>query len=126
MKLFKLFIGGGLIKMTIVSVFGLLMFFFLIRKILIMIRKNKYDPQTLTYILVFGSLSFFSAILIHLTSLSKVMELIQETGNMTMTRLAGGYKVMLISPIYGLTVFIFSLLAWGILKEINTSRFQKG
>ena len=125
MKIVKLFMEGGPIKMSVVTFFGLLMLFFLFQKVM-MIRKKKYDSINLTYILMFGGLAFLTAILAQAIDLCLVMGLIQEVGDISLTLFAKGFQLSLFAPIYGLVIFIISLTAWGIFREINIRGMQKG
>jgi hypothetical protein len=119
MNPFHLFMIGGPVQMTVVTIFGVIMFYFLYLKIKKMAGKKEFNLKYLNYILVFGSLSFFAAVFIHLIEMMSIMSFIQEKAEVTLTLMAGGYKVSLISPVYGLGYFMVSLTAWGILKEIN-------
>ena len=111
--------------MTMVSLSGILMIYFLLKKIVAMYYKRKYNMQYISYILTFGSIAFLTAVFFHLIGIRSVLNLIQENGGISPTLMAGGYKVMLICPIYGLIVFSISILAWGILKEINLKRHNE-
>lgn len=119
MKLYRLFIEGGPYQLTIVSLWALLMILVLILKIMRMVKRKEYDLKQLNYILVFGAMAMISGILAHLIGLYRVMGLIGEVGDISLSLFAKGYQLSLISPVYGLIIFAVAFISWGVLKEIN-------
>ena len=124
MKAKILFVEGGPFKMTIISFFGLLMFFFLIRNIIRMVRNKEFDLRSVNYILLSGTFAILTTVLLYLRELYLIMGLIAETGDISMTLFARGFQLSMIAPIYGLILFMISLLGWFILKEIISYRMK--
>jgi len=124
MKAKVLFFEGGPLQMTIISFFGLLMFFFLIRNIIRMVRNKKLDLRSVNYILLSGTFAILTTILLYLRELYLIMGLIAETGDISMTLFAKGLQLSMIAPIYGMILFMISILAWFILKEIISYKMK--
>ena len=114
----SLFFEGGLVNMSVVTAFGLIMVFFLIRKVLLMIRFKDFRNRHVNFILVSGILALGSALLIRTINLYQALGAIAEAGDISKSLFAKGYQVSLIAPVYGLIIFLISLVSWSILKEI--------
>jgi hypothetical protein len=120
----KLFYEGGLLFMVVITICGLLMFFASGYKIFRMFAKKEFDLFQLSYILLFGSLAAVIGILGQGIGLFGAMEAISIAGDISPALMAGGFRVSLITPIYGILIFILSLLLWGFLKEFNLRRMK--
>ena len=114
----SLFFEGGLVNMSVVTAFGLIMVFFLIRKVLLMIRFKDFRNRHVNFILVSGILALGSALLIRTINIYQALGAIAEAGDISKSLFAKGYQVSLIAPGYGLIIFFISLVSWSILKEI--------
>ncbi|HZL10299.1 MAG TPA: MotA/TolQ/ExbB proton channel family protein [Prolixibacteraceae bacterium] len=119
MKLFQLFYEGGPVFMLVITFFGLLMLASSGYKIFRMILKKEFDLLQMNYILLFGSLSLIFGILGQGMGLFGAMEAISVAGDISPSLVAAGFRVSMITPLYGIFIFIFSLIFWGVLKEIN-------
>lgn len=124
MKLFQLFYEGGPAFMRVITLFGLLMLASSGYKIFRMIMKKEFDLFQLNYILLFGSLSLISGILGQGIGLFGAMEAIQQAADISPALLAGGFRVSMITPLYGIMIFILTLIFWGVLKEINLRKMN--
>lgn len=89
-----------------------------------MFAKKEFDLFQLSYILLFGSLAAVIGFLGQGIGLFQAMEAIHMAGDISPALMAGGFKVSLIAPIYGILIFILSLLLWGVLKEFNLRRMK--
>ena len=125
MKIFNYFVEGGILFMLVITVFGLLMLSFSGVKIYRMLIKKEFDLLQLNYILLFGSLSLIFGILGQGIGLFSAMEAIHQAGDISPSLMAAGFRVSMITPLYGIIIFIFTLLFWGILKEINQRRMVR-
>lgn len=125
MKIFNYFVDGGILFMLVITVFGLLMLSFSGVKIYRMLIKKEFDLLQLNYILLFGSLSLIFGILGQGIGLFSAMEAIHQAGDISPSLMAAGFRVSMITPLYGIIIFIFTLLFWGILKEINQRRMVR-
>jgi hypothetical protein len=120
----KLFYEGGPLFMGVITICGLLMLFASGYKIFRMLAKKEFDLFQLSYILLFGSLAAVIGILGQGIGLFGAMEAISIAGDISPALMAGGFRVSLITPIYGILIFILSLLLWGVLKEFNLRRMK--
>lgn len=110
--------------MLVITLFGLLMLASSGYKIFRMILKKEFDLLQLNYILLFGSLSLICGILGQGIGLFYAMEAISEAGDISPALIAGGFRVSMITPLFGIMIFIFSLIFWGVLKEINLRKMN--
>jgi hypothetical protein len=124
MKIFDYFVEGGMAFMLVITFFGLLMLASSGYKIYRMILKKEFDLLQLNYIILFGSLSLIFGILGQGIGLFYAMEAIQEAGDISPALIAGGFRVSMITPLYGILIFILSLIFWGVLKEINLRKMN--
>jgi hypothetical protein len=120
----KLFYEGGPLFMGVITICGLLMLFASGYKIFRTFAKKEFDLFQLSYILLFGSLAAVIGILGQGIGLFGAMEAISVAGDVSPALMAGGFRVSLITPIYGILIFILSLLLWGFLKEFNLRRMK--
>lgn len=118
MDVFRYLSQGGMIYMVSITVSALLMLFFSANKITRMVIEKKFDLTHLNFILVFGSASLIIGLLEQGIGLSQVMQIISNE-DVQGILLNEGIRVTLIAPIYGLAIFLVSLIIWAILKEIN-------
>lgn len=72
-------------------------------------RSTKFTPKG---ILVAGSLAFMLGILAQAIGIYQAMIAIQAAGDVSPAILAGGFKVSLIAPIYGMIIFVITLIVW--------------
>lgn len=124
MKFLQYYYEGGPGFMFVVTVMGLLMLAFSGFKIFRMVAKKEFDLLQLGYILLFGSLSLVVGILGQGVGLFNAMIAIQAAGDISPALIAGGFKVSMIAPLYGMILFVITLLFWGILKEINLRKMR--
>lgn len=125
MNLIQYFIEGRPAYMAIITVCGLLMLYFSFRKVYRMVCKKEFDVLQLNYILLFGSLAFIMGILAQAIGISVALRTIAKADDISMSLLAKGLKLSLIAPVYGLIIFLLSLILWGVLKELNLRKLEK-
>lgn len=122
MKLMQLYYEGGALFMFVITMAALLMLIFSGLKVFRMSVKKQFDQLQLNYILIFGSLALVIGILGQGIGLIHAMDSIEKAGDISPALLAGGFKVSMIPPLYGLIIFFISLIILAILKEINLRR----
>ena len=105
--------------MVLVTICGLLMLFFSLKKVIQMLSSREFNLLLLDRILLFGSLAFLFGILDQAMSFFLMMRSISIAGDISVSLLAEGLKISLVVPIYSLIIFIVSLIIWAVLKEIN-------
>ena len=83
------------------------------KEINLLITKSK-----LKHIKTIGTFAAVSGILGQLVGLYEAFSIIEEHGNVSQSLLAGGLKVSTIPTIYGILIFLLSLLVWFIADNI--------
>ncbi len=106
--------------MTPLTMIGIAALLLMIKKI-VDIYVNAEQPAAkhramVTLILQLGIFSFFLGILAQAIGLIEAFQAIEQMGSVSPAMLAGGLKVSMICPIYGLMIFLVSFIGWTILK----------
>jgi len=117
MKLFEMYKWGGP-YMNVISVMALAMLIVAAVKIFQMVAKNEYNFKLLELIRMAGSFAAALGILAQIIGIVQALEAIREAADISPQIVMGGAIVSFYSTIWGLTVFLFSLLFYYILKEI--------
>ena len=82
----------------------------------LIIRKDYKDidqiRKRLLYIKGFGVLALVTGVLGQLMGLFQAFGVIEQAGDISTSLLAGGLKVSLITTLYGIIIFIVSMLKW--------------
>lgn len=117
MNLFKYFYEGGPLFMFILTVTGLAMIFFAVKTGIDIFGKRNYSGKGVNYILMFGSLSFILGLLAQAIGMFQAFEAIQRVGDVSPSLVAGGLRVSMIAPLYGVFFFIISIPVWMIFRE---------
>lgn len=117
MKFGELFIVGGWQFMTMVTLLGLAMVYFAIRSYVKVYARNKYDSKGINYIIMFGSLAFIIGLLGQAIGMTAAFDAIEAAGDISPGLVAGGIKVSMIAPLYGLLFFIVSIPLWMVIRE---------
>ena len=76
----------------------------------------------LKYIKTIGTLAMVMGILGQLIGLYQAFVIIEKMGNISQSLIAGGLKVSTIPTVYGILVFIISLIIWIILDYIVSKK----
>ncbi|WP_175549995.1 MotA/TolQ/ExbB proton channel family protein [Mariniphaga anaerophila] len=109
---------GGPLFMTIVTATGLSMVFFASKSCIAIFAKKNYSGRGINYILMFGSLSFILGLLGQAVGMVEAFAAIQRAGDISPALVAGGLRVSMIAPLYGMFYFIISIPIWMVLREI--------
>jgi hypothetical protein len=117
MNLGEAFVMGGALFMTIVTLLGLAMVFFTVRSYFKVFVKKEHSPAGINFILMFGSLSFIIGLLGQAVGMFAAFQAIQEAGDISPNLVAGGLRVSMIAPLYGLLIFIVSIPLWMVVRE---------
>lgn len=118
MKLIDLFYEGGPLFMSIITIWGIGMLVFSVQKIIHFFVQQKFTKNGLGLILLFGSLAIVTGFLGQAIGMLAAFDAIEAAGDISPALIAGGLKVSMITPLYGTVIFIFSLIVWGVLREI--------
>ena len=124
MKFFHLFYEGGPLYMAIISIWGIAMLVFTAQKVVHFMVVKKFTKSGLDLILLFGSLAIVTGILAQAIGLFQAFNIIQEAGDISPSLIYGGFKVSMITSLYGTFIFVFSLIFWGILREIYVRKTE--
>lgn len=106
------FYRGGPLFMTLVSLAGLVAFVVILQVLIRLIKGESLSSNKLKTIPVAGSTAFMLGILAQVIGLYQAMGAIQAAGDVSPALIAGGFQVSLIAPIYGLIIFVLSLIAY--------------
>jgi biopolymer transport protein ExbB/TolQ len=111
--------------MNIVTIFGFLMLFFSVKSIIRIVLKKDYSGKGLVYILLFGSMAFIWGVLGQAVGMFEAFAAIQQAGDISPALIAGGFRVSMIAPLYGLFYFILSIPFWVVLREIVKNKMRE-
>ncbi len=120
--MFKLFYEGGWLFMTLVSLAAITALGLTIKVFADTITGNlntRFSPNS---ILIAGSLAFMLGILGQTIGIYQALIAIQQAGDVSPAIIFGGFKVSMIAPMYGLFVFVITLLIRLILVFIPTKQ----
>jgi biopolymer transport protein ExbB/TolQ len=79
-------------------------------------RKNaKKMSET---ILFFGSFAFLLGVFGQVIGIMQVMDAIQAAGDVSLSIIAGGFRISMLPPVYGFVLFILSFVVWFIFRAI--------
>lgn len=118
MKAMEFFQMGGTFYMFVITISGILTLFFTMKTVINYFVKKAFVRQGLDMILLFGSLSVVIGLMAQVIGMYQAFGAIYAAGDISPSLMAAGFQISLITPIYGSFYFVFSLLAWGILREI--------
>ena len=114
------FYSAGGVFMTPLSAIGLVAVLLAGKKIYDLYIKAGESPRKhrpmINLVLQLGVFSFFLGILSQAIGLIQAFQVIEQVGAVSPSMLAGGLKVSMIAPIYGLIILIVTFIAWSILK----------
>lgn len=80
-------------------------------------RKNaKKMSET---ILFFGSFAFLLGALGQVIGIMQAMDAIQAAGDISLSIMAGGFRISMLPPVYGFVLFILSFVVWFIYRLIS-------
>ena len=98
--------------MSLVTVAGLVMVIMTIYVMIINVKGRPVSHLLIRSIPVAGSTAFFLGLLAQVLGLYQAMTAIQAAGDISPALVAGGFQVSLIAPIYGLIIFVISLIVY--------------
>ncbi|WP_167618304.1 MotA/TolQ/ExbB proton channel family protein [Maribellus sediminis] len=122
----NLFYEGGPLFMGIVTAVFIIMVVWAIFHFLPVLTKKEFDPvktaDRLKHIKTIGTLAMVLGILGQLIGLMSAFDVIERVGDISPSLVAGGLKVSTIPTVYGILVFIISLIIWIILDYIVSKK----
>lgn len=75
-------------------------------------REMKHFPHRLTYLRSLGLFTMITGILGQLIGLLLAFRAIEEASDISPAIVAGGLKVSMITTLYGIGIYLFSILVW--------------
>ena len=114
MELFKM---GGTLFMSIITILGISMIIYSVKSFIAVFVKKDYNGKGVNYILMYGSLAFIIGLLGQAIGMFGAFAAIQAAGDISPAIIAGGLRVSMITPLYGVIYFILSIPIWVVLRE---------
>lgn len=116
---------GGPLFMSLVTLAGLVAFGLLTEVLIKITRGNEPSSKKLKSIPLAGSIAFMMGMLSQVIGLYQAVSAIQAAGDVSPALIAGGFQVSLIAPIYGLILFMLSLIAYLVINLLYSYREEK-
>ena len=117
--LFDRFLEGGALFMSLILICLLISIFFTIKSILKIKTDKEASKKILKYISDSGTLGLALGVMGAFLGLVSAFDVLEATGAAEPSIIAGGLKVALLSPLFGLFTFSVSKLAILILRVIQ-------
>jgi len=106
----NLFYAGGTLFMTLITLAAIAAFVLTANILFNALSGNhtsRFSPNT---IIIAGSLAFMLGILAQTIGIYQALVAIQQMGNVSPAIIFGGFKVSMIAPMYGLIIFVITLI----------------
>ncbi|MDZ7773124.1 MAG: MotA/TolQ/ExbB proton channel family protein [Balneolaceae bacterium] len=116
----ELFQMGGYF-MYLVTLFGIISLLFLVQSVRPLFRGERASPRLLRNMMIAGGTAFASGLLAQVAGLYQAMSAIEAAGDISPALLAGGFKVSMIAPIYGLLIFLGTLAGYLLIQFFQPS-----
>ena len=117
--LFDRFLEGGALFMSLILICLLMSIFFTVKSILKIKTDIEVSKKTLKHISDSGTLGLALGVMGAFLGLISAFDVLEASGAAEPAIIAGGVKVALLSPLFGLLTFSFSKLAILILRIIQ-------
>ena len=117
--LFNRFLEGGALFMSLILICLLLSIYFMFKSFLSLNTDKETSKKMLKHIGDSGTLGLSLGVLGAFIGLITAFEVIEATGGAAPSIIAGGLKVAILSPIFGLFTFSFAKLSILVLRVIQ-------
>ena len=117
--LFDRFLEGGALFMSLILICLLMSIFFTVKSILKIKTDKEVSKKILKHISDSGALGLALGVMGAFLGLISAFDVLEASGAAEPAIIAGGVKVALLSPLFGLLTFSFSKLAILILRIIQ-------
>jgi hypothetical protein len=117
--LFNRFLEGGTLFMSLILLCLLLSIYFMVKSFLILNTDKETSKRMLKHIGDSGTLGLALGVLGAFIGLITAFDVIEATGGAAPSIIAGGLKVAILSPIFGLFTFSFAKLSIMVLRLIQ-------
>jgi len=118
MSISDFFAAGG-VFMTPITLIGIGAILLMIKGSIDLFVNKETGPRrriVVSGVLQLGLLAFFVGVLSQAIGLIQAFQAIEAAGDISPALVAGGLKVSLIAPVYGLIIMIVSFVSWMVLK----------
>jgi biopolymer transport protein ExbB/TolQ len=124
--MFDLFYMGGPLFMGILTILLFAALAITGFNLFLLIRRDYRDIESLrkrvVYIKAIGTVALATGFLGQMLGLFQAFGVIEDAGNVSTSLLASGLKISMISPLYGIAIFILSWLLWLLLDNMAAHR----
>ena len=117
--LFNRFLEGGALFMSLILICLLLSIYFMVNSFLTINTNKENSKRMLKHIGDSGTLGLALGVLGALIGLITAFDVIEATGGAAPAIIAGGLKVAILSPLFGLFTFSFAKLSILVLRLIQ-------
>ena len=117
--LFNRFLEGGALFMSLILICLLLSIYFMVKSFLTLNTNKETSKRMLKHIGDSGTLGLALGVLGALIGLITAFDVIEATGGAAPSIIAGGLKVAILSPLFGLFTFSFAKLSILVLRLIQ-------
>jgi len=117
--LFNRFLEGGALFMSLILICLLLSIYFMVKSFLTLNKDKETSKRMLKHIGDSGTLGLALGVLGAFIGLLTAFDVIEATGGAAPSIIAGGLKVAILSPIFGLFTFSFAKLSILVLRVIQ-------
>ena len=117
--LFNRFLEGGALFMSLILICLLLSIYFMVKSFLTLNKDKETSKRMLKHIADSGTLGLALGVLGAFIGLLTAFDVIEATGGAAPSIIAGGLKVAILSPIFGLFTFSFAKLSILVLRVIQ-------
>ncbi len=121
MNLFEMYRAGGPF-MHLISVMGLLTLIIIVLKIKEVVTRKTGSGKLLSLILMSGSVALAIGFLAQIVGITLALSAIRDAADVSPQIVFNGAILSFYAPIWGLIVFIFSTIAFYILREITNKQ----
>ena len=119
LTLFDRFLEGGALFMSLILICLLMSIFFTVKSILKIKTDKEVSKKTLKHISDSGTLGLALGVMGAFLGLISAFDVLEASGGAEPAIIAGGLKVALLSPLFGLLTFSVSKLAILVLRIIQ-------
>ena len=124
----NLFYMGGPLFMGILTAILIIMVAWTVYHLIPVISQKEVNisksKSKLKHIKTIGTFGLVTGILGQLIGLYQAFDVLEKMGNVSQSLLAGGLKVSMITNLYGIFIFLFSLILWFISDFIITKKSE--
>ncbi len=117
--LFNRFLEGGALFMSLILICLLLSIYFMVKSFLTLNTNKETSKRMLKHIGDSGTLGLALGVLGALIGLITAFDIIEATGGAAPSIIAGGLKVAILSPLFGLFTFSLAKLSILVLRLIQ-------